>query len=203
MDSIGLGYRNFTEAKYAVIDTLRCIEMKLIILGITTLTLMLIIAVTGCTSISIRTVVEIDAPKEEVYAVLANLDSYPKWNPYHRKIEGKFEEGAELTIYVLRPDGKEVEVPPHMMRIVENEEITWGGGIRGIFYGVHSFKLETKAGGKTLLRHDEDFSGIAVGFADLPPNVIADGYHKMNMALKELIEKSKFKEPSIEFEPRQ
>lgn len=143
---------------------------------------------TGCTSISIRTLVEIDAPKNEVYAVLADLDSYPKWNPYHRAVEGDFVEGAELKIQVLRPDGKKVEVPPHMIRIVENEEITWGGGIKGIFYGIHSFRLQQKEGGKTILRHDEDFSGIAVGFADLPPDVIAEGYQQMNIALKEFIE---------------
>ena len=147
-----------------------------------------VLITTGCSSISIRTAVEIDATNEEVYAVLADLDSYPKWNPYHRKVKGKFEVGAELKIYVTRPDGKEVEVPPHMMRIVENKEITWGGGIRGIFYGVHSFILESGAQGKTVLKHNEDFSGFAIVFADLPPDVIADGYHQMNMALKELVE---------------
>jgi len=146
------------------------------------------LVITGCTSISIRTAVEISAPKEIVYAVLADIDRYPQWNPYHRKIEGKFEEGADLKIYVLRPDGKEVEVPPHMMRIVENQEIIWGGGIKGIFYGEHSFILQSRNSGKTLLKHNEDFSGIAVGFADLPPDVIADGYHQMNMALKKLVE---------------
>ncbi len=150
--------------------------------------LIVVIVVTGCSSISIRTAVEINAPKEEVYAVLADLDKYPVWNPYHRKVEGEFVEGAELKIYVLRPDGKEVEVPPHMMRIVENQEITWGGGIKGVFYGVHSFILESNSNGKTLLKHNEDFSGFAITFADLPPDVIADGYHQMNMALKKLIE---------------
>ncbi len=153
--------------------------------------LILVLLTTGCSNISIRTVIELDATKEKVYNVLADLESYPKWNPYHRKVEGKFEEGAELTIHVLRPDGKKVEVPPHMMRIVKNKEITWGGGVRGIFYGVHSFKLESGTQGKTLLRHDEDFSGIAISFADLPPDVIADGYHQMNMALKSLLEKNK------------
>ena len=147
-----------------------------------------VLMITGCSSISIQATVEIDASKSEIYAVLADLDSYPKWNPYHRKVEGEFKEGAELRVYVSRPDGKEVEVPPHMMRIVENEEITWGGGIKGIFYGVHSFKLQKGSKGKTVLNHDEDFSGIAIGFADLPPDVIADGYHQMNMALKELVE---------------
>lgn len=142
----------------------------------------------GCSSIAIRTAVEIDVPREKVYAILADLEAYPEWNPYHRAVEGKFEEGADLTIHVLRPDGKQVEVPPHMMRIVENEEITWGGGIRGIFYGEHSFLLESATADTTLLRHNEDFSGMAIGFADLPPDVIAEGYHQMNLALKRLLE---------------
>ncbi len=153
--------------------------------------LVTVIFTTGCSTIAIRTVVEIDAAQDEVYAVLANLEAYPEWNPYHRRVEGKFEEGSEMTIYVTRPDGKEVEVPPHMMRIVENKEITWGGGVRGIFYGVHSFLLEPQSNGKTLLKHNEDFSGFAIGFADLPPDVIAEGYHQMNMALKYKLEGSK------------
>ena len=146
------------------------------------------IAMTGCSSISIRTAIEIDAPKEDVYAVLADLDAYPDWNPYHRKIEGEFREGSHLTIHVTRPDGKQVEVPPHMMVIRENQEITWGGGMKGVFYGVHSFVLESISQHKTLLRHNEDFSGIAIGFADLPPDVIAEEYHQMNVALKEKLE---------------
>ncbi len=153
--------------------------------------LMIFSLLTGCSNISIRTAVEIDAPKEKIYAVLADLDSYPKWNPYHREVEGKFEEGADLKIFVSRPDGKEVEVPPHMLRIVENEEITWGGGVKGIFYGVHTFTLKSSGQGRTVLRQDEDFSGFAVGFADLPPDVIAEGYHQMNMALKAFVESKK------------
>lgn len=142
----------------------------------------------GCTTIAIRTAVEIDAPREQVYAVLADFKSYPEWNPYHRKIEGNLKVGSKMTIHVTRPDGKEVKVPPHMMRVVENEEITWGGGIKGIFHGVHSFILESPSSGKTLLKHNEDFSGIAIGFADLPPDVIAAGYQQMNMALKYKLE---------------
>jgi hypothetical protein len=148
--------------------------------------------ISGCSTISIRTAVEIDAPREKVYAVLADLESYPKWNPYHRRVEGDFEEGAELRIDVFRPDGKQVAVPPHMLRIINNEQITWGGGVRGIFYGVHSFILEPGSERKTLLKHNEDFSGLAIGFADLPPDVIADGYHQMNMALKAKVEEIEY-----------
>lgn len=150
--------------------------------------LSLILLVSGCSSIAIRTAVEIEAPPNEVYEVLADLERYPEWNPYHRKIEGDFDEGAAMKIYVTRPDGKEVKVPPHMMRIVKNKEMTWGGGIKGIFYGVHSFTITPQSNGNTLLQQDEDFSGFAVRFADLPPDVIAAGYHQMNMALKKRVE---------------
>jgi hypothetical protein len=146
------------------------------------------LSITSCSSISIRTSVEIDAPSEVVYAVLSDFESYPAWNPYHRKVKGVFQDGADLVVYVTRPDGKQVEVPPHIIRIVENKEITWGGGIRGIFYGEHSFLLMQISQDKTLLKHNEDFSGIAVGFADLPPEVIAKGYQLMNLALKERVE---------------
>jgi hypothetical protein len=143
---------------------------------------------TGCSNISIRTSIVIDAPPEKVYSVLAAIESYPDWNPYHKKIEGEFKEGAKLKVYVTRPDGKKVEVPPHMMKIEKNKEITWGGGIKGIFYGVHSFRLSEMKDGRTILRHDEDFSGFAINFADLPPDVIAQGYQEMNMALKKKVE---------------
>ena len=147
------------------------------------------VLLTGCSAVSIRTVIEIDAPRSEVYQVLADIEHYPEWNPYHRKIEGELKEGANLIVYVTRPDGAEVEVPPHVVRIVEDTEITWGGGIKGIFYGEHRFILESTETGSTLLRHDEDFSGLAVGFADLPAGIIADGYHRVNRALKKKLER--------------
>ncbi len=75
-----------------------------------------------------------------------------------------------------------------MMRNVEKEEITREGGLHGLFYGEHGFLLETKSENTTLLKHNEDFSGVATGFADLPPDVIAEGYQQMNIALKELLE---------------
>lgn len=142
----------------------------------------------GCSTVEVRTSIDIDAPPEQVYAVLADLGAYPQWNPYHVSVIGPFEEGAELAVKVIRPDGKEVNIPPHLLRIVENEEITWGGGIKGIFYGEHVMRLVALPGSRTRLIHNEDFSGFAVGFADLPPAVLTEGYRRMNHALKRRVE---------------
>ncbi len=142
----------------------------------------------ACSGMSIRTAIEIDAPRERVYDILADLDAYPEWNPYHRNVRGEFAVGAGLDVDITRPDGKQVNIPPHMLRIDENREITWGGGILGVFYGEHSFLLSSTASGGTLLEHNEDFSGFAITFADLPPDVIAKGYQQMNLALKQRAE---------------
>ena len=137
----------------------------------------------ACSPIQIRTEIEIDAPPSEVYAILADFPSYPEWNPYHVRVEGEFREGADLEVLVHRPDGEEVHVPPHILRIVPDREITWGGGIKGIFWGEHVFLLEEVAGGTRLI-HNEDFTGFAIHFADLPPEVLTEGYRLMNEALK-------------------
>ncbi len=42
--------------------------------------LYLALMISGCSSVAIRTSIEIDAPKEKVYAVLADLKSYPGWS---------------------------------------------------------------------------------------------------------------------------
>jgi hypothetical protein len=40
----------------------------------------------------------------------------------------------------------------------------------------------------TRLLHNEDFTGMFVGFADLPPDVLTQGYKGMNKALKKYVE---------------
>ncbi|OUR77842.1 hypothetical protein A9Q83_10035 [Alphaproteobacteria bacterium 46_93_T64] len=144
----------------------------------------------GCTThIPVRTEIIIDAPKEIVFAKLVDFASYGSWNPYHIRVQGEPTIGRKLEVRVHRPDGKTIDVPAvHILRMKDNQELTWGGGIKGIFYGEHVFLLENSDGGMTKLVHNEDFKGLFIGFADLPPNVLTEGYHKMNLALKRLLE---------------
>ena len=74
----------------------------------------LLISLTACTNsrepvIQIRTDIVIQASPAEVFAVLADFERYPQWNPYHRSVQGEFVEGAPLNIHILRPDGEEVD----------------------------------------------------------------------------------------------
>ena len=157
------------------------------------LSLVILASLSGCTNtrepvIQIRTEIVIDAPPSEVFAVLADFEQYPNWNPYHRSVLGEFVEGAPLQIHIVRPDGEEVDVPPHMRTIAPDREITWGGGVKGVFYGEHRFLLEPHSAGGTHLQHDEDFWGLAVRFSNISEAVLTQGYEGMNQALKSHVE---------------
>ncbi|MEM9061140.1 MAG: SRPBCC domain-containing protein [Pseudomonadota bacterium] len=152
----------------------------------------LALCLAGCTThIPIRTQIDIDVPRGDVFRALTGFESYPDWNPYHVRVvpHGPVAIGTGLDVRVSRPDGKVVDVPEvHILRLETDRELTWGGGIRGVFHGEHVFLLEDLGAKRTRLIHNEDFRGLFIGFADLPPDVLTEGYVRMNEALKAYLE---------------
>ena len=157
--------------------------------------LFLCVASACTTSKPIDTAIEIDAEPCEVFEVLADFDHYPDWNPYHIRVVGRPEVGSPLEVRVSRPDGKVVDVPH--VRVLEVEPcrtLVWGGGVSGVFRGEHRFDLAPGPDDITELSHTERFSGLFIGFADLPVDVLTQGYEDMNTALKSHVERAASKE---------
>lgn len=134
----------------------------------------------------IYTDIEIKAPPHKVWAVLADIPQYPDWNPYHVKVEGKLKIGEELSVTIHKPNGIKLTIEPHVIQIILGKELTWGGGIHGLFHGKHVFLIEKTQEGHTKLIQKEDFEGIFVPFASL--DAIDEGYRLMNEALKHRVE---------------
>ncbi len=69
--------------------------------------------------------VEIAAPAERVWALLAELDRYPEWNPFTPRVETTREEGTPIVLHVSfdgkRPR-KQVEI---LRRWAPGEELRW------------------------------------------------------------------------------
>ncbi len=144
---------------------------------------------TGCATIpekNIHTEIAIDAPPERVWAILADNASYAEWNPYHVRVAGELSEGSTLDLTIHKPNGAVIEISPRVMRNDPPRELTWGGGIRGIFFGRHRFVLFPDGESGTRLVHSERFSGVAIPFAEL--DAIEEGYRGMNAALKARVE---------------
>jgi len=141
---------------------------------------------TGLTRIEIDTAITIAAPADAVWAVLADLERYPDWNPYHVRVDGALEHGAKLAVRIEKPNGKSLSIRPHVMELAPGRSLVWGGGIRGIFHGEHRFDLEPLGPNCTRLSHTEVFSGLFVRSAAL--DAIEPGYQRMNRALKRHLE---------------
>lgn len=135
---------------------------------------------------NIYTQLEIEAEPDQVWMVLVENKKYPEWNPYHVRVEGELKVGEQLVVEIHKPNGNQLVIEPEVFRIVPGRELTWGGGIRGLFFGEHIFLLERTAPGRTKLVQKESFEGIFVPFAEL--GSIEEGYRLMNLALKRKIE---------------
>jgi hypothetical protein len=135
----------------------------------------------------INTEITIDATPEEVWEALTDLDSYPNWNPYHVSVRsrGALDSGRRLEVDIHKPNGERVKIKPRVLRMEPLRELTWGGGIAGVFWGEHRFVLEPSRDGIRLI-HSEDFTGFAVRYAGL--DAVEEGYVLMNDALKSYVE---------------
>lgn len=139
----------------------------------------------GCSAMpekNIHTAIEIDAPRSVVWDILADNRAYPLWNPYHVQVGGTLREGQALDVVIHKPNGETVHIEPRVLRIRPETELTWGGGIKGVFFGEHVFELSSVDERTTRLVHKERFSGFAIPFASL--EAIEEGYRRMNRALK-------------------
>ncbi|MCB1139585.1 MAG: SRPBCC domain-containing protein [Leptospiraceae bacterium] len=137
---------------------------------------------------SIHTEVEIQATPEEVWTVLKKNGAYGEWNPYHVRVEGDLIEGNTILVEVHKPNGNQIVLEPTVLVVNPNRELTWGGGIPGLFTGEHVFEIFPTDTG-VLLVHREEFKGIFVPFAEL--DTIEEGYRKMNEALKKRVEEGR------------
>jgi uncharacterized protein YndB with AHSA1/START domain len=55
----------------------------------------------------IRTEITIQAKREKVWAILTDFENYPNWNPFITFIEGKAEEGRQITVRIALRVGKQ------------------------------------------------------------------------------------------------
>jgi hypothetical protein len=135
--------------------------------------------------LAIHTETTIAADTATVWSVLSDVAGYPAWNPYHERVAGELIPGRKLVVDISKPNGDSLTIKPRVIRVEPGRELTWGGGITGVFRGEHRFVLEPVDGGTRLI-HSEEFTGLAVRFAHL--DSIQEGYELMNAALRTYVE---------------
>ncbi len=140
---------------------------------------------------TLHTAIEIAAAPEDVWAVLADLDHYPDWNPFIRRIAGTLAEGERLAVRLAPPGGGGMTVRPTVLAATPGRELRWLGRllVRGLFDGEHRFALEPLGAGRVRFVQEERFTGLLVPlFARSLAGPTRAGFEAMNRALKDRAE---------------
>jgi hypothetical protein len=136
----------------------------------------------------IRAQVDIDAPREVVWKVLMDFDSYPSWNPFIRRVDGRAEVGSKLSARLEPPTGRGMTFRPTVTTLSPGEAFGWLGrlGVPGVFDGAHRFELEPLDEGRTRFIQSERFDGMLAGLLkrSIRDRTLA-GFEEMNRALAE------------------
>jgi hypothetical protein len=137
----------------------------------------------------IRTEIDINARPQRVWQVLTDFASYPDWNPFIRKIEGKAAEGEKLSINITTPSGANRNYSPKVTKVVAERELRWLGKMPGLLSGEHIFLIEPAGDNSVHLVHREVFDGLLTSFfgSSLDDDV-KKGFDEMNLALKKRAE---------------
>ena len=142
---------------------------------------------------TLHTAIEIAASPEAVWAVLADLANYPRWNPFIPRIAGALAPGERLEVRLTPPGGGGMTFRPTVLAATPGRELRWLGRllVRGLFDGEHRFALEPLGAGRVRFVQEERFTGLLVPLVarrlDGPTRA---GFEAMNRALKERAEAS-------------
>jgi len=136
----------------------------------------------------IETKIVIKAPREKVWSVLTDFDSYANWNPFIIRGSGNTEVGSQLDL-TMKNGKKEMGFTPEVQISDQNYEFEWlGSGMGGTFKGRHYFRLADTDEGTELV-HGEKFSGLLSGLIlAMIKSETTKGFESMNLALKEKVE---------------
>jgi hypothetical protein len=135
----------------------------------------------------LRTEIEFEGTAEEVWEVLADLPSYPDWNPFIVKIDGEPRTGGTLEVR-MEPEGERaMTFRPTVLTAEPGRELKWLGHllVPGIFDGEHRWLIQEAGPGRVRFTQSERFGGILVPllWKRLRDGGTAKGFRAMNEAL--------------------
>jgi hypothetical protein len=134
--------------------------------------------------------IEIAASAERVWGILTDFASFPRWNPFIRRISGKLEVGERLEVRLEPPDSRGITMRPTVLRAEPNRLMRWLGRllVPGLFDGEHSLTIQPLEGNRVRFVQSETFKGVLVPLVARTLDNTLRGFEEMNEALKERAE---------------
>lgn len=135
----------------------------------------------------LSTEINIDATAEKVWRILTDFGRYHEWNPFIKEAAGVIEEGSQLRVYIVPPNGSGMTFKPTVTRLISEREFRWQGRLilPGLFDGEHIFEITPKSNDGVKFVQREYFRGLLVPllWRIIEANT-RKGFEEMNGALK-------------------
>jgi hypothetical protein len=139
----------------------------------------------------ISTTIEIAATPENVWAVLADLASYPKWHPMYQAVTGQLTAGSTLTITSTHPkSGRTMTAKVKVLTAEPDTELRWASKLLGRTISEREFRLSPTADGTSLVQAGT-YSGLGGGRGRAMVQVLGrvqDTFTTINEAIKQQAE---------------
>jgi hypothetical protein len=132
----------------------------------------------------ISAAIEIAATPERVWAVLADLPSYPQWHPVFREASGQLATGNRITLTSTQPTSDRTMTAKVKVLAAE---LRWVSSVLGLMRSERSFTL-SPAGGGTRLVQAGTYRGLYARFPAKTLTRIQDGFEAINQAIKQRAE---------------
>jgi hypothetical protein len=134
--------------------------------------------------------VGIQAPAEEIWAVISDIEGWSRWNPIYPKAQGVLRIGAPLSLELALADRQPQTIRPVILDWIPNEQIHWrltavGGLVRTTRY----LEIEKLGEGACIFANGEVFDGLLGPLAVRSlRGAVRSGFRAMGEAVKETVE---------------
>jgi hypothetical protein len=121
---------------------------------------------------------------EQVWSVLTDHASYPRWNSFIRKVLGELSVGRKLTVTIRLPSGRKTAFKAMLLAVDANRELSWLRRLvaNGVFDSLHYWRLSRGTNGGTDVVHGERFDGLLVRV--IRPERIRPEFERMNRDMR-------------------
>ncbi len=140
---------------------------------------------------TIRSEIIINAPVQDVWAVMAAFHLYQEWNPFIREVIGNLSAGERLRFKAKLDGLPEIVFRATIRTLVPPVKLGWYAiFLKGIFEAYHSFEIEELVSGKSRFINTEEFSGLLSGVVFfLLESRFRKRYRMMDELLKKRVER--------------
>ncbi|NJL77523.1 MAG: SRPBCC domain-containing protein [Saprospiraceae bacterium] len=137
-----------------------------------------------------HTEILIDASPEQVWSVLIDTESYPKWNEIILKMDGKIEDKGKVDVLFKAGPKAKPRLFHNTLFVKEGVEFYWSQVQAAGIKDRHCFRVEATDGGKTkFIQSDQALGGLTWLIGKTASKIQIDVYPMFNRSLKAEVER--------------